>query len=269
MSGNSVIEKRKMIRLTLKPNLIKTEITDVVARDEPIYIFINEEYHVTLISTPLEKKELATGFLFCEGIIDSAADIQSIKLRGKDVYVNLKKKVDLRAASVDRMNLITTACGSSPTPSPKQITLHRISSTLKMNPETILEMVRELSKRSKIHMSTGGTHAAMLCSKEGEVLAFAEDIGRHNAIDKVIGSMILKEKTLLDCILISSGRQSAEMVHKAVQARIPIVASMAAPLSSGIKLADMAGITLVCFIRGTRLQIYTVPQRIEYNLYHF
>jgi FdhD protein len=134
-----------------------------------------------------------------------------------------------------------------------------------VNPETILEMVRELSKRSKIHMSTGGTHAAMLCSKEGKVLAFAEDVGRHNAIDKVVGSMLLNERTLLDCILISSGRQSGEMVQKAVQAQIPIVASMTAPLSSGIKLADLAGITLVCFARGTRLQIYTFPQRIEHK----
>lgn len=265
MSENSIVEERKITRLTLKPNLVKTEISDVVAFDEPICIFINGEYHVTLISTPLKKKELAAGFLFCEGIIDSAEDVLSIKFRGKDVYVDLKKEVDLRVAAVDRMNLITTACGSSTARSTKQVKLHKISSILKVNPETILEMVKELSRRSKIHIGTGGTHAAMLCSNEGEVFAFAEDVGRHNAIDKVIGSLILKERTLSDCILISSGRQSGEMVQKAVQARIPIVASMTAPLSSGIKLAEMAGITLVCFARGTRLQIYTVPQRIEYK----
>jgi FdhD protein len=266
MSENSVTEKRKLVRFTIKPNLVKTEIKDIVALDEPTCVFVNDEYHVTLISTPAKKKELATGFLFSEGLIDSAEDIQSIKIRGKDVYVTLKKNIDLRVASMDKMNLITTACGSSPTRSTEQIKLKKMSSTLKTSPETILEMIRELSRRSKIHMSTGGTHAAMLCSMEGKVLAFAEDVGRHNAIDKVVGSMILNEGTLSDCILISSGRQSGEMVQKAVQAQIPIVASMTAPLSSGIKLADMAGITLVCFARGTRLQIYTVPQRIAYEL---
>ena len=263
MSEYSVTEKRQLMRLTFKPNLVKTEITDIVALDEPTCIFINEEYHVTLISTPINKKELTVGFLFCEGLIDSAEDIQSLKLRRKDVYVTLKKKVDLRVASVDRMNLITTACSLSPTHSTKQIKLKKISSKLKMNPEKILEMVREMSQKSKIHMSTGGTHAAMLCSKEGKVLAFAEDVGRHNAIDKVIGSMILNNRRTSDCVLISSGRQSGEMVQKAVQAQIPIVASMTAPLSSGIKLADLAGISLICFARGTRLQIYTAPQRIE------
>ena len=263
MSENSVTEKRRLIRLSLKPNVVKTEITDIVALDEPTCIFINEEYHVTLISTPIKKKELAVGFLFCEGLIDSAKDIQSIKLHGKDVYVTLKKKVDLRAASLDRINLITTACDSSPKHSISPIKFKKIFSTLKLNPETILEMVRELSRRSKIHMSTGGTHAAMLCSKEGKVLTFAEDVGRHNAIDKVIGSMILDNRRLSDCVLISSGRQSGEMVQKAVRAQIPIVASITAPLSSGIKLADLAGISLVSFARGTRLQIYTAPQRIE------
>ena len=207
MSENSIVEERKITKLTLKPNLVKTEISDVVAFDEPICIFINGEYHVTLISTPLKKKELAAGFLFCEGIIDSAEDILSIKFRGKDVYVDLKKEVDLRVAAVDRMNLITTACGSSTARSTKQVNLHKISSILKVNPETILEMVKELSRRSKIHIGTGGTHAAMLCSNEGEVFAFAEDVGRHNAIDKVIGSLILKERTLSDCILISGGQR--------------------------------------------------------------
>jgi len=263
MSEYSIIEERQLTRFTFKPNLVKTEITDVVAVDDPTCIFINEEYHVTLIATPVKKKELAVGFLFCEGLIESREDIRSIKLHGKDVYITLNKEVDLRATSVDRMNLITTACGSSPTRPTKQIKFKKILSTLKMNPETILEMVRELSRRSKIHMSTGGTHSAMLCSWEGKVLAFAEDVGRHNAIDKVIGSMILNDRRLSDCILISSGRQSGEMVQKAVQAQIPIVASMTAPLSSGIKLADLAGISLVCFARGTRLQIYTAPQRIE------
>ena len=262
MTESLVVEERRVTRLILKPNVVSMEIIDEVALDEPTCIFVNGDYHVTLISTSTMKKELAAGHLFSEGVIDSADDILSIKLRGKDVHVYLKKEVDLRTASADRMNLIVTACGSSPRGSINRVRSPKITSSLQVEAEKILKMVTVLAKRSQIHIRTGGTHAAMLCSETGEVLAFAEDVGRHNAIDKVIGSMILKERTLQDCVLISSGRQSGEMVQKAVQARIPIVVSMTAPLSSGIKLANIAGITLVCFARGRRIQIYTAHQRI-------
>ena len=262
MTESLVIEERRIRRLTFKPKISSVEIIDEVALDQPTCIFVNGDYHVTLISTSTMKRELATGYLYSEGIIDSAEDILSIKLREKDAHVELKKNVDLRTASVGRMNLIVTACGSSPRGPINQVRSPKIMSSLQVEAEKILQMVTELTKRSQIHIRTGGTHAAMLCSKTGEVLTFAEDVGRHNAIDKVIGSMVLKKKTLSDCVLISSGRQSGEMVQKAVKAQIPIIASMTAPLSSGIKLADMARITLVCFARGKRIQIYTNPERI-------
>jgi len=262
MSNLSLFEERKITRITFNPTPIKKEITDIVALDESTCVFINGEYHVTLITTPSEKEELAIGFLFCEGIIDSIRDVKSIEIQRKDIYVNVNKKIDLRKAVAHRTNLITTACNSSSTHLIKPIKMNKISSTLKVKPEIILKKVRELSRKSKIHLRTGGTHAAMLCSTDGEVLAFSEDVGRHNAIDKVIGRMILNERKLSDNLLISSGRQSGEMIQKAVQAKIPIVASITAPLSSGIRLADMTGITLVCFARGKRLQIYSAPHRI-------
>lgn len=256
------METRKVLRIGLKPDAVISHIEDEVALDEPTCIFVNGDYHVTLIATPAMQRELAVGYLYGEGVIDSMDDIQSIELRGTDVHITLNSDVDLREAAVSMMNLIVTACASSPKKPTDKITVPHVTSELQVDAEMILQMVSELSQRSSIHPKTGGTHAAMLCSEEGEVLAFAEDVGRHNAVDKVIGSMVLNGRDMGKCVLTSTGRQSGEMVQKVARARIPIVASMTAPLSSGIRLAETGGITLVCFARGKRLQIYANPQRI-------
>jgi len=253
---------RKTLRIGLKPSAVISEFDDEVALDEPVCIFINGDYHVTLIATPAMKRELAVGYLFSEGVIDSVDDIRSMELRGNDVHLSLKGEVDLRDAAVSMMNLIVTACGSSPRGTADRLNVPKVTSDLQVDAEMILQMIAKLNRRSSVHPRTGGTHAAMLCSDEGGVLAFAEDVGRHNAVDKVIGSMVLGGKDLGRCILTSTGRQSGEMVQKAARGGVPIVASMTAPLTSGIRLAEMAGITLICFARGRRLQVYTNPQRI-------
>jgi len=255
-------EVRKVLRIGLKPKVAVSDFNDEVALDEPICIFVNGDYHVTLIATPTMQRELAVGYLFSEGVIDSADDVRSIELRGTDVHIQLKDDVDLREAAMNMMNLIVTACASSPRGTPDRINVPSVESDMHIDAELVLQMTAELSSRSSIHLKTGGTHAAMLCSEEREVLAFVEDVGRHNAVDKVIGAMVLNGRDLGKCVLTSTGRQSGEMVQKAARAGIPIVASMTAPLSSGIRLAEMAGITLICFARGKRLQVYTNPQRV-------
>ena len=162
------------------------------------------------------------------------------------------------------MDLITTACGSLSTPIyGNQLSSLKITSDIKLEAEKIWGLVRELNLRSEIYKKTGGTHSAMLCSFEGEVLSFAEDVGRHNAVDKVIGAGILGKVDLGECVLISSGRQSSEIVLKVARSGIPIIASVAGPLRSGIGIADATGITLICFVRGRRMNIYTHHERIS------
>lgn len=257
-------EFRKVVKIGLRPSPMASELEDEVALDEPTCIFINGDYHVTLIATPKKEKELAVGYLYSEGVIESIDDIKSIEPRGNDVHITLKNEVDLRDAAVNMMNLIVTACASRPH-APAKVVVPNVSSDMRVNADTIYSMVIELNKRSKIHPRTGGTHAAMLCDRYGEVQAFAEDVGRHNAVDKVIGSILLNGGDLGRCILTSTGRQSGEMVQKAARAEIPIVASMTAPLSSGIRLAEMTGITLVCFAKARRMQVYSNPRRISLN----
>lgn len=255
--------EHRLHRLDLRQGSIK-ELDDVVAVDEAVCVFVNDEYYRTLIATPSMVKELVIGHLVGEGIIRSLGEVKNVEVKPLKVYVELSGDVDLELITRSKIELITTACGSAGTPlSSKQLRPLGNTGDIKISAEKVWSMVRELNVRSEMFRGTGGTHSAMLCSIDGEVLAFAEDVGRHNAVDKVVGAGILGEAHLGSCVLVSSGRQSSEIVLKAARGGIPIIASVAGPLESGIRIADAAGITLICFVRGTRMNIYTHPERIR------
>jgi FdhD protein len=256
-----VTEKRQIQLISRKPDLSINQIMDELASDEPICIFINGEYHVTLIATPDMLKELAIGYVISEGIINSFQEIKSIRFRGKDVFIDLLKDVDLRKKSVEMMNLIVTACGSTPRIRENDFVIFEIVSDLKISVVNVLAMIKELNKRSKVHYRTRGTHSAMVCYNNGRVLAFAEDVGRHNAVDKIIGSLAVSGVEASDCILLSTGRLSGEIVQKASRGGFPIVVSITVPLISGIRLAESSGITLASFDKG-KLKVYTSHCRI-------
>lgn len=255
-------ENRKINTITLKPRPIIEETIDELALDEPICIFINGEYHVTLIASPQMKKELAVGYLLSEAIIQNPQEILSIAFRENDVHIELAKEIDLREISVGMMNLIVTACSAKPRRTGSQVTIPQVSSSLHVKAETILDMIRKLNQKGDVHLRTRGTHAAMICTQDGEVLAFAEDVGRHNAVDKVIGSLALNQVDPSMCVLLSTGRQSGEMVQKAARGGIPVVASMTVPLVSGVRLAEVSGVTLASLGQG-KLKIYTHADRIR------
>ena len=255
-------ENRKINIITMKPKPITEETIDELALDEPICIFINGEYHVTLIASPQMKKELAVGHLISEAIIQNPQEIRSITFRENDVHIELVKEIDLREISVGMMNLIVTACSAKPRRTGSQVKIPQVRSILHVKAETILDMIRKLNQKSDVHMRTRGTHAAMICTNDGDVIAFAEDVGRHNAVDKVIGSLALDQVDSSKCVLLSTGRQSGEMVQKAARGGIPVVASMTVPLISGVKLAEVSGVTLASIGRG-QLKVYTNTERIR------
>lgn len=254
-------EKRSIHIIRFKQEASESWIEEV-ALDEPVCIFVNGDYHATLIATPDQKRELALGYLLTGGVITSIQEVKSIGFRGGDIFVDLWREVDLREASINIMNLIVTSCGSRVEAKP--LKLHRIESELTIKAEILLKMFAVVNKRSRIHMRTRGTHSALLCSGAGEIQAFAEDVGRHNAVDKVIGSMLMKGRCLSNCVLVTSGRLSGEIVQKAVMGRVPIVASLTVPLASGIRMAESAGVTLASLSRGW-LKVYSNPERIRIN----
>ena len=257
-----VTETQEIISISFKDETDAISVPDELALDEPLCIFINDEYHVTLIASPGQKKELAVGYLLSENIIKKPEEIVDISTRDNNIYVELKTSIDLRTVSVGRMNLIVTACGANPRERARKDDLPDIKSSLVVAPSKIMDMIHELNQRCNIHIKTRGTHSAMLCSNEGEVYAFAEDVGRHNAVDKVIGSCVLAGGDLSRCVLVSTGRQSGEMVLKAAYSGIPVVTSITVPLVSGVKIAEASGVTMTALGIG-RLKIYTHPNRIK------
>ncbi len=257
-----VTERRNIRSISLGARPEAEDMEDELALDEPICVFVNGEYHVTLIATPELERELAAGYLLTQGVIGSVDEIKGVEVDDGNVRVTLVGAVDLRGASVSMMNLIVTACASSPRAENTRTQLPTVTSGLNVEASRLKEMIAALNSRCSVHRRTRGTHAAMLCGGDGEVLAFAEDVGRHNAVDKVVGSYALSGGDLGACVLLSTGRQSGEMVQKACRVGIPVIASMTVPLVSGVRLAERSGLTLTS-VSGGRLRVYSAPRRIR------
>jgi FdhD protein len=236
---------------------------DRIAADAAICVFVNGELFRTLLASPVMVKELVVGHLVGEGVVGSVDEAVSVEVAPLKVYVELRGEVDLEELTRGKAALITTACGAAASPSElRGLGLSSAAVGGTVGAEGVWSMARELNLRSRTYRETGGTHAAMLFSLGGEALFFGEDVGRHNAVDKVVGAGLLGGVDLGSCVLVSSGRLSGEIVLKAARVGVPVVVSVAGPLESGLRIAEAAGITLVGFVRGRRLNVYTHGERI-------
>ena len=260
--------RRRVLRLSLDGDWKGRWVEDEVAVDVPVEVYVGKELFRTFLASPGLERELAVGHLLAEGIIDSVDEVERVRSRDHKVYVSLKtdRQVRLEASKVN--HLVMTSCGSTSDLINLLDRLRppKVGAKVSLRPEVVLGMVRELNRRGEVFRATGGTHSAMLCDVEGEVLAYAEDVGRHNAVDKVIGVLALSGGDFSRCVLVSSGRQSSYMVLKAARVGIPVVISQAGPLESGIRVAEESGVTLICFARGRRMNIYTHPKRVFRDL---
>lgn len=244
---------------------------DFVAEEKPLHILLNQNRYVTILCSPKQLRELAIGHLLSEGVVKSKHEIKRILLpRDGECIVRLNADIDVEkriAVSQPFARLIVSACGSpNYWPLSKlldRLGLPKILTHLKMKAETILKSVRRLNTLAETFRETGGVHIAALYSTNGNLMAFSEDVGRHNAVDKVIGAGALENVDLEKCFLASSGRLTGDIVLKAARMRIPVVASIAAAVNSGIEVAQRTGITLIGFVRGKRMNVYTYPERIE------
>jgi FdhD protein len=237
---------------------------DYVAEEKPLNIFLNKAYYATIFCSPSNLKELALGHLLSEGILKSAEEIEEVNLKNDACYVKIKSNIDVEKRlklSKHFSRIITSACGS-PWAYPYSGKLPKIKSNLKVKAETILNSVKNLNFIAETFRKTGGVHAAAIYKKDGELVAFAEDVGRHNAVDKVIGMAALNKTDFSACFLALSGRLTSDMVLKAARVGLPIVASLAAALDSGIAIAKDISLTLIGFVRGNRMNIYACPERI-------
>jgi FdhD protein len=240
------------------------KITDYVAEEKPLHMFVNKTHWATILCTPANLKEMAVGHLLSEGILKSTAEIEEITLKENTCTVKLKPDINVEdRVKLSRLHtrVIPSTCGSD---SPYQYMgkTPKVTSTLTVNAQVIFDCVNQLNFKAEVFMQTGGVHAAAIYTADGALIAIAEDVGRHNAVDKVIGMAALKRTNFGECFLASTGRLSGDVAFKAAKVGLPIIASLAAALSSGIEMAKAANLTLAGFVRGKRMNIYTCNERI-------
>lgn len=254
---------------------------DTLATEEPMEIRlisgdIKQTVAVTM-RTPGADFELAAGFLYGEGIISSPEDVLKISycvdsdLDAEQQYniVNVElrggRSYDLRL--LDRHFYTTSACGVCGKASLEQLELRGrpvIPSGPEIAPEVVTPLPEKLREAQGLFDATGGLHAAALFDKEGNLLALREDVGRHNATDKLVGWALLESRLpLSDHIVMVSGRSSFEILQKCLTARVPVVCAISAPSSLAVDVARQFGMTLVGFLRGNRFNIYSGHERIR------
>ncbi|MBX2963654.1 MAG: formate dehydrogenase accessory sulfurtransferase FdhD [Cyclobacteriaceae bacterium] len=258
-------------------------VSDLVATEEPLEIRIGygqlterqqKSLSVTM-RTPGHDFELALGFLFTEGVTQSLDQVESIKYcedvgreeeRENVVRVELKPEVIIDFEKLQRNFYTTSSCGVCGKSSIEAVKVNcaAISVNDRINADLIHTLPEKLREAQRVFEHTGGLHASGLFNLRGELILLREDVGRHNALDKVVGAMLLKNELPLSYyMLLVSGRTSFELVQKAALAGIPLLAAVGAPSSLAVNLAEDCGMTLIGFIRDGKFNIYSGKERID------
>lgn len=242
--------------------------THPVIKEEPLALFINDEPYVTLMRLPGHEKELIAGFLFTEGLISSMGDILFLKHCGSGV--DEQNRVDVKLSGgckiESRKMEARSACGLCSRTFIDDLSenLSPLSDKKPLISVAILkEIEQELTSHQREFQKTGAVHAAALYDVTGKLLVIREDIGRHNALDEVIGCALIRGWDMRDMIAVSTGRTSFEMAYKTLRAHIPVMASVSAPTSMALELSRRFGLTLIGFFRREGFNIYTSKERIQ------
>jgi FdhD protein len=242
----------------------RERLEDEVVCEIPLTILVNEEELVTLQCSPGKLEYLAVGFLLSEGIIEKETEIKDINLSKKGWYIRVGLRGDFPIDKyLSGKRIIGSGCGGA-------ITFYRdidaqrcvpLENETECSYQKISSLMRQFQQNSLTFKHTGGVHSCALCSQEG-IEIFTEDIGRHNAIDKIFGECFIRGISTQDKFILTSGRVSSEILIKIVKQKVPIIASHSAPTDLAVGLAKKLNLTLIGFVRGHRMNIYTHNYRI-------
>lgn len=238
---------------------------DFIVKEIPFTILVNGQEIVTLLCSPDKLEYLAVGFLLSEGLIKSDTQIKSVNLGKDGHYANVELDGDFQVPQdFFRKRLISSGCGrGSSFYNPRDaLDYEPINSDIQISYKQVTDLMRQFQEKSSLFKKTGGVHSAAL-SDLGEIEIFTEDIGRHNAIDKIFGQCLLKGISTEDKVILTSGRISSEILIKVAKGKIPIIISRAAPTDLAVGLAEKMRVTLIGFVRGKRMNIYTHSLRIN------
>ena len=278
----SDMEPIERTRVVARDGERQVEREDALAVEEPLEIRIRPadrgaaRSFVTTMRTPGNDEVLAAGLLFAEGVLTSRDDLLGLErpvdpriepqLRANVIIATLASDAHARGEKLERGTVMGSACGVCGKTSIENVIpsdAAPLVSDLRIRPEFLFALPGKLRESQSVFSTTGGLHAAGLFDAGGRLLALREDIGRHNATDKLVGRFLLEDELpLANSVLMVSGRAGFEIIQKAYSAGIPVVASVSAPSSLAVELADASGLTLVGFLRERRYNIYANPSRI-------
>ena len=240
---------------------------DLLAVEEPLEIRIDGAPLTVTMRTPGDDIDLAAGFLFTEGLLGSLSDVREIRMCDENVAaVSMRDGASL-AVQPSRQFVTTSACGVCGKDSIDAIRVRSrfdvAADPLRVPAALLAALPDRLRAAQRVFASTGGLHAAGLFTADGELLVLREDVGRHNAVDKVAGWALRSGRLPLSgCVLLVSGRASFELAQKAVMMGVPVLAAVSAPSSLAASLADETGLTLVGFLRGASMNVYSGSERV-------
>ncbi len=236
---------------------------DEVIREHPLTVMINGQEIATLMCLPERVEDLTACFLFAEGLVKTREDILSIHIRLDGTYADVELSSDFNLPEdFFEERIIGSGCGKGSFSKGDLIPCHPLDENLELSYTRILEWMAAFQEQSEVFRRTGGVHAAGLAGPDG-LLNFAEDIGRHNAVDKIIGALMMQGGTIHDKAMCTSGRISTEILSKCVKSGIGVIVSRSAPTDRAVEMAEQMNVLLIGFVRAKRMNVYTFPERVK------
>ena len=239
-----------------------SRIENAVVEEFSLTIYLNDQELATLLCSPTNLNYLAAGFLLSEGLIQGKGDIKRILVDADKGAVRVEAHGhEGYSSEISLKRLITSGGGRGFSVCDVPDAKTRVASEIQISTQKVFALMDEFVQRSELYRATGGVHSAALCDSTS-ILFFAEDIGRHNAIDKIFGRCALEDIPTTDRIVLTSGRISSEILLKVAKRNIPVIISKSAPTNLAVRLAGDLGITLIGFVRGRSMNAYTNDWRI-------
>jgi FdhD protein len=256
------MEKTQRIQITRFTGADSSVIEDEVVRERALTIVLNGEELVTLLCSPGDFDHLTAGYLASEDIISTATDIKDLSVNENTAVVRVDTVSPAETGRIFK-RVISSGCGrGAALYSAADVTsLRPVTSALSVLPSQVYQVIRDFQHRSELFKETGGVHSAAIASPTG-IEFFMDDIGRHNAVDKLFGRALLEKLDFSSKMLLTSGRISSEIVSKVARRNVGFLVSRSAPTSSAVELSERLNITLIGFVRGERMNVYTHPERI-------
>ena len=230
----------------------------VVPMEEMVTLHVNAQPLISLMCTPTWLEELALGFLYNEGLIEGLDEVAVFELCGGGRCVDVWLEHDI---DVPKLRVITSGCSGGTTFEDVSTAHHEMKSDLRVTPQQVTHLMHEFLQATTLYRRAGGVHGAVLAEQD-RLLCMAEDVGRHNALDKIAGICLRKGHPLRDRILLTTGRISSEMLNKVARMGIPVVISHTSPTSLSVRLAQAWGITLISYTRRRSFRVYAGAGRV-------